>query len=138
MTATDLFLGVIAVATLAMAIAQVGVILVAGRLARRVDRLADQIENELKPLFGHANAIARDAARAASLAAAQVERADQLFADVVQKIEQTLAMVQSSILGPIREGRALLEALRAVISVIRGFRQRPRPGRGEDDDALFI
>src|SRR6185503_10286134 len=75
----DIFLGVIAVATLAIAIAQIAVIVVAGRAARRVADLAEQFERDVKPLFGHLNAIGHDAARAAALAAAQVERVDRLF-----------------------------------------------------------
>ena len=48
----DVFLGVIAVATLAIAVAQIGVIIAAGLMARRVARMVDQIEREVKPLFG--------------------------------------------------------------------------------------
>jgi len=51
----DVFLGVIAVAALAMAIAQVGVIIAAGLMARRVGRMVDQLERDVKPLFGHLN-----------------------------------------------------------------------------------
>ena len=58
------FLGVIAAATLAIAIVQIGVLVAAGRLARRVDALADQFEREMKPLFGHLNTIGHDASRA--------------------------------------------------------------------------
>ncbi len=45
------FLGVIALATLVMAIIQVGAVVAVGRLARRVDHLADQVENDIKPLL---------------------------------------------------------------------------------------
>src|SRR5262245_43892504 len=69
----DVLLGVIAVATLAIAIAQIGVMVVAGLLARRIGRLTERLEREVAPLMGHLNAIGRDAARAASLAAAQVD-----------------------------------------------------------------
>ena len=136
----DFFLGVIAVATLAMAVVQVGVFVAAVRLARRVDRLADQVEQELKPMFGHLNAIGRDASHAVAVAAAQVDRADRLFADAVQRIEQTLNSVQASIEGPAREGRALLAGLRAALSALRGIgdTRRRRQGRREDEDALFI
>ena len=65
---SEAFLGIIAVATLVMAIVQIGLIVAAGRLARRIDRLADQIEHELKPLFVNINAIRRDASRAVALA----------------------------------------------------------------------
>jgi hypothetical protein len=134
----EIFLGVIAFATAAMAIVQIGVIVAAGRLARRVERLANQVEHELKPLFAHANAIGRDAARAMTLATAQVERADQLFADLAMKIDQTVDTLQSSIIGPAREGRALLAALRAALAAIRTARDRARQARADDEDALFI
>jgi hypothetical protein len=136
---TDVFLGVIAVATLVMAIIQIGLIVAAGRLARRVDRLADQVEREVKPLFGHLNAIGAEASRAAALAAAQVERADRLFADVAGRVDQALDAVQTSLGTPAREGRALLTAFKAAFQAIRDLRQnRGRGARSEDEDALFI
>ena len=136
---SEVFLGVIAVATLAMAIAQVGVFITASLLARRVARLMDQVERELKPAFGHVNAIGRDASRAVALATAQVERADRLFSDLSQKIDETLATVQKSIIAPAREGRALFNALRAVLDGLREARRTARTRhRAEDEDALFI
>ena len=135
----DVFLGVIAVATLAIAVAQVGVIIAAGMMARRVGRMVDQIERDVKPLVGHLNAIGSDAARAVALATAQVERADKLFSDVAVRIEQTVNVVQKSIGGPAREARAMLGAFRAALQAIRELRNgRARQGRGDDDDALFI
>jgi hypothetical protein len=135
----DVFLGVIAVATLAIAIAQIGVIIAAGLMARRVGRMVDQLERDVKPLFGHLNAIGSDASRAVALATAQVERADKLFGEVVVRIDQTMNLVQTSIGGPAREGRALLEAFRAALQALREFRTgRRRQGRGDDEDALFI
>ena len=135
----DVFLGLIALATLAIAVAQIAVIVAAAAAAKRVGQLADQFEREVKPLFGHLNAIGRDAARATQLATAQVERADQLFADLTARIDETLNVVQSSVLAPAREGRALLSAARAALHAIRELRQaRARQARGEDEDALFI
>lgn len=135
----EVFLGLIAVATLAMAVVHVAVLVAAGILARRLGRLADQVEQELKPIFGHLSAISRDAARATSLAATQVERADRLFADAAQRIEHILNTVQNTVAGPAREGRALLSAFRAGIRAIRELRHaRGRRGQAEDDDALFI
>src|SRR5262249_8316697 len=137
---TELFLGIIAVATLAIAIAQIGVIVIAGLAARRVARLTETVERELRPLFTHLEAIGRDASRAAALATAQVERADHLFGDVALRIEQALDSVQSTIETPAREGRALLSAFRAAFQAIREFRHngRSRQGRGDEEDALFI
>jgi hypothetical protein len=136
----DVFLGVIAVATLLTAIAQIAVMVLAGRVARRVAHLAEQFERDIKPLFGHLDAIGRDAARAAQLAAVQVERADKLFSEVAIRVEETLASVQTSVISPVREGRAMLSAFRAAMQAIKELRQngRARQGRSEEDDALFI
>jgi hypothetical protein len=136
---SEVFLGVIAVATLAIAIAQIGVMVATTAAVRRMERLADRFEQEVGPVLGHLNAIGRDAARAASLAATQVERADRLFADLVLQVEQAVASVQQTIVAPAREGRALVTAFRAAFSAIRELRHsRARQGRGEDEDALFI
>ena len=137
---TEVFLGIIAVATLAMAIVQVGIIVAAGLLARRIHRLVDQVERELKPLFTHLNNIGRDASRVASVAVAQVERADRLLDDAAGKIEQTFTILQATLGAPAREGRALLSGLRAAIGVIRDLRGngRGRQRRGDDEESLFI
>jgi hypothetical protein len=136
----DVFLGIIAVATLAIAITQIAVIVAAGRLARRVERLADQLEQEVKPMFVHLNAIGRDAARAAALATQQVERADRVFADLAVRLETALDTAQTALGKPVREGRALLSAFKAALQALRNVRHggRGRPRRSEDDDALFI
>jgi len=135
----DLFLGIIAVAMLAVAITQIVVVVAAASAAKRVGEIADQFEREVKPLFGHLNAIGRDAARAAQLATAQVERADRLFADLTARIDETLNVVQSSVLAPAREGRALLSAARAAFHAIGELRRaRARQSRSDDEDALFI
>jgi hypothetical protein len=136
----QVFLGVIAAATLAIAITQIGVLVAAGRLARRVDALADQLEREVKPLFGHLTAIGRDASRAATLATAQVERADLLFRDVAIRIDQALNSLQATLGRPAREGRALMSAFRAAFQAIRDLRSRARSGqaRPEEEPALFI
>ena len=139
-TWADVFLGIIAVATLTIAIVQIGVVVAAGRLARRIDTLAEQFERDVKPLFGHLQAIGRDASRAAALATAQVERADQLFADVALRVEQGLNSVQTTLGAPAREARALLSAVRAAVQAIRDLRRdaRSRQAHGDDEDALFI
>jgi hypothetical protein len=136
---SQVFLGVIAIATLTTAIVQVGVLIAAGRLARRVARLIDQIERELKPAFGHINAIGRDASRAVALATTQIERADRLITDLTQRVEEILATVQNTVARPAREGKAILYAFKAVVDAIREARRRSRSRqRAEDDDVLFI
>ena len=136
----DVFLGVIAAATLLIAIGQIAIMVAAGRMARRLEQVVEQFERDVKPLFGHLNAIGRDASRAAALAAAQVERADKLFCEIASRVDYTLDAVRASIRRPAREGRALLRAFGAAMQAIRELRRygHTRRGRGEDEDALFI
>lgn len=63
---TDLFLGIIAVAVLVMAAIQVAAVVVAVRLARRVDRFADRVEQDIRPIVASLQALTADAARATS------------------------------------------------------------------------
>ena len=135
---TPLFLGVIAVATLMTAIVQVAVLLAAGRLARRIGHLVDHIEVELKPVFSHLDTIGREAARAAGLAAGQVERADRLFSNLVGGLDEAVATVQSAVAGASREGSAFAAGIRATVNALWQRRGASSRGRTEDEDALFI
>lgn len=138
-TWSEVFLGIIAAATLATAIAQIGIFVAAGLLARRLDRLSREIHGELRPVFGHLDAIGRDASRATALAVAQVERIDGICTDLVQRIEAAAGAFQAGLGAPVREGRAMVSGLRAAFEAIRELRGNPRQRRGRDDeDALFI
>jgi len=132
------FLGVIAVATLATAIVQISLLLAAGRLARQVGRFVDDLDREIKPLIGHLNSVSRDASRAAAIAVSQVERVDALVSDVAAKIDQTITTIHSAIATPAREGRAWVVGVQAVMAAIREFRNQPRSRRRDEDDGLFI
>jgi hypothetical protein len=134
------FLGLIAVATLLMALLQVGAVIAAARLAKRVERLADEIRAEVKPLVVRAHAIAEDAQRAASLAAAQAERVDALMSDLTRRVDETAVVLQRAIVTPAREGMALIAGLKAGLALLRGGNRPPAAGHGrfEEEDALFI
>jgi len=134
----EFFLGIIALATAAVAIGQLCVVVVTSMAARRIARLAQTVEEELKPIFGHLNSIGRDASRAASLASAQVERADRLFADIAMRVEDAMNNVQATIEQPAREGRAVLAAFRAAFQAIQEMRRNRARSRSDDEDALFI
>ena len=133
----EVFLGIIALATLVSTIIQVAVLIAAGRVAKRVERLAQSVEHDLKPFFGHMNAIGRDASRTASLASAQVERVDRLFDELVSRAEQSFNLIQATVTAPVREGTAILAGLRAVLNALRDVRGRTQ-GRADEEDALFI
>jgi hypothetical protein len=137
---STVFLGIIAVATLTTAVVQILWVITAGRIIQRLDRLAGQVERDLAPLLASLNAIGQDAARAASLATAQVERVDRLFGDVAQRLESTLGVIQTAISAPAREGAALMVGVRAAVDALRrSIADRPPRSRsGDDEDALFI
>lgn len=135
------FLGAIALATLTMAVIQVGVIVYAGRLKWRMDRLAETVEQDLKPLMGRLKEMSGDAARVTSLAVVQAERVDQLFAEFSQRSDHILSLVQNAVVVPAREGMAVLEGLRAGLAALRSLAERraSQPsGTAEDEEALFI
>jgi hypothetical protein len=135
----EVSLGVIALATLTMALVQVSVIVYGWVLARRISRLVGQIEQELRPLADSLNAMGRDAARATAMAAARVEHVDKLFGELTTKIEQTASTLQKTIVSPVREGAAVLAGIRTAIAVFRDLsRSRTARGRNDEEDALFI
>lgn len=132
-------LGVIAVATFVLAALQIGLVIVAVRLARRLEGLGARIEQEIRPLVSDASAVAANAARVSELAVAQVERADRVLADLAQRVDDASRAVQGAFLAPIREGRAVLAGIGAAIGAVREARQTGAQALGaDDDDPLFI
>ena len=136
---TDLFLGIIAVAVLVMAVIQVAAIMFAMSAARRIGQAADRIERDLRPVVHNLQTLTAEAARATTLAAAQVERADRLFADMSRRVEQVMAAVPS-LLGPAGKGLAFLSGLKAALAAIHELRRtsRRRAAHAEEEDPLFI
>lgn len=138
-TTAVVLLGVIAAATLVMAVIQIGLIVFGLRLARQVQDLGARLEQDIRPLVANATTVASNAARASELALAQVERADRVFSDLVQRIDDTSRVVRGAITAPAREGRAILAAIGAAVGVMReAGRARPNGPNLDEDDPLFI
>lgn len=137
---SDLFLGVIAVATLVMALIQVGAILAMLKMARQAQQVLSTVQQEVRPLIAKAHAVADDASRTAALATAQAEKVDRLVTDLSRRVDETASIVQQAIILPAREGIAIVSALKAGLGALRGFRDvRPRHGRpADEEDPLFI
>lgn len=136
---SPVFLAIIAVATLLMALIQVGAIVFAARLAGQVQRALTTVQREIPPLITRATAIADEASKTAALATAQAEKIDRLVTDLARRVEETSAILQEAVVTPAREGLAIVAALKAGFGALRGFRDfRGRSARSEDEDALFI
>ncbi len=134
------FLGVIAAATLIMALIQVGAILAALRLARQAQQVITTVQQDVRPLIARANAIAEEASRTVSLATIQAQKVDRLVTDLSRRAEETAAVLQEAIVTPAREGLALFAGVRAGLAALRGLRNLgPREGRhADEEDPLFI
>jgi len=147
------FLGVIAVATLVMAVIQVGLIVVAAKVARQAQQAVAKaqdtlttaqqtiasVREEIRPLLASANGIAQEASQAAKLAAAQVHKVDRLVTDLTTRVDETSTLVQQAIVTPAREGLAIMGAVKATLGALRtgaDWRRRTRPS--EEEDPLFI
>ena len=141
----ELLLGVIAMAVAVMAIVQVGAIVAALRVARRVDYIATELETGIKPLIANLTALSADASKAATLAASQVERLDKLLMEMAARVEQTMAAAHQFVTGPGRDGMAIVSGIRAALSAFHalweGSRRRaaaPSLGFEEEEESLFI
>jgi uncharacterized protein YoxC len=148
------FLGVIAGATLVMALIQIGAVLAILKVARQAQESMATIQrdvrplladvrpmlDEAKPIITRANEIASEASRTMTIATAQAQKVDHMVSDLTRRVEETAAIVQQAIVVPAREGIAIVAAIKAAIGVIRqsgDFRGRARRHETEDDP-LFI
>lgn len=133
------FLGIIAVSTAIMALIQVGAIIAIVRLAMQVRNLVATIQVDIRPLIARATTLAEEASRTAAIATKQAEKIDTLVTSLAQRVDETAAVVQEAIVTPAREGLAIVAALKAGITALRGMRiPRGRQAGVEDEDALFI
>ena len=142
-TAAELFLGIIALSVLVMAVIQVGALVAGLRLARRLEQVSRQIDQEIKPLLSNLAEVASEAARAASLATRQVERVDVLFSDLAARVDESLATARQFVGGPAKSGMAVVAGLQAAFSAFKGIREASRRRRNlrpglDDEDSLFI
>jgi hypothetical protein len=134
----EVLLGLIAVATVVMAAVQVGLVIVALRLARQVQDLRAQIHGEIGPLLLNLSAASNNVVRVTELAVAQIQRVDRLFGDLAHRVDDATNLVQATLLAPLREGRALLAAVGAALGALRDTRSPREDPLPTDDDPLFI
>ena len=141
------FLGAIAVATVVQAAFLVALVMAGLRLARRLDALQAQIDEQIAPALKGVERISRNAAEISDLATVQARRVDLLLADTIDKVEDTAAVVQRLVLRPLRPVAHLVAVLRGVQAGIDVFLRleraerppsSPRRGQAEDDEHLFI
>jgi len=133
----NVWLGVIAVAVLVMAIIQVAVVLQLLKVAKSAAAATADLRKELTPLIAKVNKVADDAGQVSALALTQLQRVDRVLDSTAQRIDETLGVVQNAVLGPVRQGAAVMAGVKAALAVFRSRQDRRRYGR-DDEDALFI
>lgn len=133
----NVWLGVIAVAVLVMAVVQVAVVVQLMRVTKNASAATTELRKELTPLIAKVNKVADDAGRVSALALTQLERVDRVMDNTAQRIDDTLGIVQDAVLGPVRQGAAVMAGVKAALAVFRSRQDRRRHGR-DDEDALFI
>jgi hypothetical protein len=141
------FLGAIAAATVVQAAFLIALAVAGLRLARRLDALQAQIDQQIGPALKGVERISRNAAEISDLATVQARRLDLLLADTIDKVEDTASIVQRLVLRPLRPVAHVLAVLRGIQAGIDVFLRleraerapaSPRRGDGEDDEHLFI
>jgi hypothetical protein len=141
------FLGVIAVAMAVQAAFIVTMSLAIIRLAQRVDSLQDKIDRQIGPALEGLDRVSRNAAEISDLATVQARRIDLLLADTIERVDDTVNVVQRLVARPLRPVSHLLAVLRGVQRGLDVFLQLERKDRssrpegrrsGEDDEHLFI
>ncbi|MDQ3068643.1 MAG: hypothetical protein M3R55_02800 [Acidobacteriota bacterium] len=140
MTASDVFLGIIALSVLLMAILQLGAVIAAARYAKKIMSVTEDLQREIKPLAAKVHAIADEAQRATALAARQVDRVDHLVSDLSRRVQDTSATLQAALTGatrPVAKGSAMVAGLRAALVALLTTRET-RFERDEEEDALFV
>ena len=140
MNLSEVFLGIIALATVAMAVLQIGAALAVSRLARDAQKTFTSVQDDVKPLIAKVSALAEEANQTVSIAKIQAEKIDLLVTTLTRRIDETSVVVQQAVMTPAREGLAILAAVKAGLGALRGFRDIA-PGQGrhaEEEDPLFI
>jgi uncharacterized protein YoxC len=114
MSADTAFLGIIALATLTMAVIQIAVLVYAARAVKEAGKAMKEMQRTIEPIILSAKQMTDDAARITSLAAKQVERVDSIV-------------------------DGAMGALKAALGLVAKFGRSRGPSSGPDDDGgLFI
>ena len=134
-----IFLGIIAAATVVIALIQVGAAIALLRVAAQAQSTLSLVQREVQPLIARANEVAGEASKTMTLATAQAEKVDRLVTDLSKRIDETSVVVQQAIVTPAREGMAIVSGIKAALGALRRPDFRGRPGRhGDEEDPLFI
>jgi hypothetical protein len=115
----DVYLGVIAAATLVMALVQIGV-LIAGIIAvKRMREVLVRVEESARPVLAHVDDLVVDATESIAAVRAQLDRVERQTMHVLTRTDEAVQRVQTYLVAPAREGIALAAGARALVGAFR-------------------
>ena len=116
---SEVFLGVIAVATLVMALIQVCLVIAGIIAVKRLHDMLLRVENTMKPVLAHVDELVMDATASVAAVRVQIDRVEQQAVQVLKRTDQAVQRVQDYLVAPAREGMALAAGARALFGAFR-------------------
>jgi hypothetical protein len=116
---SDVYLGVIAAATVLMAVVQITV-LIAGIIAvKRMHQTLVRVEDSVKPVLAHVDELVVDATESIAAVRAQLDRVERQTLHVLTRTDEAVQRVHTYLVAPAREGIALAAGARALVGALR-------------------
>lgn len=140
------FLGILALSSLAQTLFLIVLALESRRAAARVNELQQRVEKDLRPSLESLARISKNMAELSELGVLQARRIDAALADALDKFEDTAEQLRKFVvkpLAPLAEILAILKGVRrglAVYNQLRGFDggTRGQARSYAEDEHLFI
>jgi hypothetical protein len=115
---SEVFLGVIAVATGLMAIVQISLLIAALIAVKKAGEVAARVEAAAKPLIDHVDDLVVDTTESIAAVRAQIDRVEQQALDVLARTDRAVHRVQDYLIAPARQGIALAAGARALFGAL--------------------
>jgi hypothetical protein len=137
MSAEVVFLGIIALATLVMAVLQTCVVFFAARMAQQAAKATGDLHRDLQPIIAGVRQVTDDAVRATAIGLAQVQRVDAAITNVTERVAETVEAVRDVVNGPVRQGAAVVAGIQAALAMFKTSRTAAKKP-DDDEDAMFV
>jgi hypothetical protein len=125
-TVSLVLLGVIAVASLAQALALVAVALAGRGMARRVGRFEQGLEREMRPALQEAGRLTHGLAEVSAVTAGQAQRLSGAFETAAASITRTGTILTEALLPAAARAAAVVSVARAALDLLNLSRRRSR------------
>jgi hypothetical protein len=139
-----IFLGIIALGSVAQIVALAYAISFTRDLSRRVDDLQGRIESDVLPALANLRKATEDVSEMSERAVGQVRRVDASVTETLTRIDEMVRDLRRLMVrppGPLGDAVALVKAIRRGIEVYQRLSaadDRPDSRRYRDDEHLFI